>query len=476
MSAEPTWPSSAPVGKSRFVNLIRAVTPAGSGAARPSWIACGSGLGGRLGPLPPAAMAIAVPPPTTITARAAKRTRLPVESVRKNFTALLVIPAEPEKGVRAVAAFRPGSGTTVQGDADPGGQLRFFTGKTLVAALVAACAVFAGLLLSARHGRSALQPVRASTAVRAAPRRVRRTPIHVLARRTSRLGDAVQNASAVALDRTHAMLLGGLTAADTSTDSLRVVSARSDSSAGRLPVAVHDSAAAQLGSSTYLFGGGNGIAQLDRDRPRLPAAAAAHRRPAARRELGLSSRGHRRHRVRRRRLHRARWLDTIVAWNPGATRASRGASALAASATRRSRPPAAGSSSPAARFQNGTASDAVLEYQPATGTRAPSSAGCPRRPRTRPRDARRRRLRDRRPRARARHADRADRRGRYRATRPRSRGRPRCRSRSRTRAAATLGDRDPVAGGRSAPGHRSLDRWRARAEPTLAARATSRDA
>ncbi len=36
ISAEPTLPSSAPEGKSLFVNLIRAVMPAGAGAVRAS--------------------------------------------------------------------------------------------------------------------------------------------------------------------------------------------------------------------------------------------------------------------------------------------------------------------------------------------------------------------------------------------------------------------------------------------------------
>ncbi|MEP6909393.1 MAG: hypothetical protein ABI896_03045 [Actinomycetota bacterium] len=93
--------------------------------------------------------------------------------------------------------------------------------------------------------------------------RTRPPPIRLAARRTGRLHDPVQNASAAAVDDSHTMLLGGLTSADTSTDAVRVVSPQSDSGAGTLPTAVHDSAAAALAGSVYLFGVGTGSTQLD---------------------------------------------------------------------------------------------------------------------------------------------------------------------------------------------------------------------
>src|SRR5439155_9669716 len=65
---------------------------------------------------------------------------------------------------------------------------------------------------------------------------------HLVALRTGRLVDPVQDASAVAVDPTHAMLLGGLTRIDTSTDNIRVVSSSGDRPGGHLPSAVHDSA------------------------------------------------------------------------------------------------------------------------------------------------------------------------------------------------------------------------------------------
>ena len=76
ISAEPALPSSAPEGKSLFVNVIRAVIPSGAGAARASWIACASGFGGGVGPLPPlAATAIAAPAAESDEQRRQTRTR-----------------------------------------------------------------------------------------------------------------------------------------------------------------------------------------------------------------------------------------------------------------------------------------------------------------------------------------------------------------------------------------------------------------
>src|SRR6267143_653241 len=110
-----------------------------------------------------------------------------------------------------------------------------------------------------RSGRVQVRPAR----VQASAVKRHRAPVHLVAHRAGRLVDPVQDASVVTLDPSHAMLLGGLTSADVSTNALRVVSPRSDVSAGRLPQAVHDSAAAQVDGSTYLFGGGTGPSQLD---------------------------------------------------------------------------------------------------------------------------------------------------------------------------------------------------------------------
>ena len=88
MSGEPTWPTRAPDGNSLFVNLILAVTPCGSEAASPSWIACARGFAGGVGPVPRAATAIVVPPTTSMATAAQRAIRLRVDSVRRCFTAL----------------------------------------------------------------------------------------------------------------------------------------------------------------------------------------------------------------------------------------------------------------------------------------------------------------------------------------------------------------------------------------------------
>jgi DNA-binding beta-propeller fold protein YncE len=245
--------------------------------------------------------------------------------------------------------------------------LRSFAGKTLVAALVVACALFGALLLAGRHGRAAPRSARAaSTPVQALAVQPRRRPIHLFARRTGRLHDPVQDASVVALDGSHALLLGGLTASDTSTNAQLLISARGDRPGGRLPTAVHDSAAAEVGGSVYLFGGGTGTSQLDEivrtargskelTVGRLPAPSSDQEAATIDGTVyvvgGYTGRS---------------WLDTIVAWKPG------GRARVVAhlpSPIRYAAVAAAGGALVVAggSLPNGTASDAVLEYQPSSG-------------------------------------------------------------------------------------------------------------
>jgi DNA-binding beta-propeller fold protein YncE len=128
----------------------------------------------------------------------------------------------------------------------------------------------------------------------------------------------VQDAAAASLGEGKALLLGGLTAADTSTDGIILASRGGARSVGKLPVALHDSAATRLGSFVYLFGGGTASGQLDqivqvapksgvtRLAGRLPAPssdqAAASLEGTAYVVGGYTGRS---------------WLDTIVAWRPG---------------------------------------------------------------------------------------------------------------------------------------------------------------
>jgi len=197
----------------------------------------------------------------------------------------------------------------------------------------------------------------------------RRTSVYIVARRTGRLADPLQDAAAVSLDRSHAMLLGGLTAADTSTNAMQVVSPTGSRSDGRLPSAVHDSAATELDGAVYLFGGGNGTRQLD-DIVRIERGARAGtvvgRLPAPSSDQAAAALGDTAYVVGG--YTGTRWLDTIVAWKPGARPR---VVAHLPSPIRYAAVTAAGGSLVIAggSLPSGAASNAVLAYAPSTGLR-----------------------------------------------------------------------------------------------------------
>ncbi|HEY8626884.1 MAG TPA: hypothetical protein VIL56_01120, partial [Gaiellaceae bacterium] len=129
-------------------------------------------------------------------------------------------------------------------------------------ALVAAVGVL--IVLNAQTDRTgALAAKPAATAARraATPVRRARAVLHLVARKVGSLGAPLQDAAGASLGRGSALLLGGLTAADTSTNAVHRVSATRDRALARLPVAVHDAAAVALGPAVYLFGGGDGTTQ-----------------------------------------------------------------------------------------------------------------------------------------------------------------------------------------------------------------------
>ncbi|MDX6512690.1 MAG: hypothetical protein QOE36_2194, partial [Gaiellaceae bacterium] len=183
---------------------------------------------------------------------------------------------------------------------------------------------------------------------------------------TGRLPQPVQDAAAA---RVHggAMLLGGLTAADTSTDRVLLAGTSGGRLVGHIPGALHDAAAAGLGGAAYLFGGGNGTAQLDQIlRVGGTGAAAdtlAGRLPAPSSDQVAAAAGGTAYVVGG--YTGTRWLDTIVAWRPG--RSARVVAHLpfalryAAVTAVGNRLIVAGGSKP-----DGTASDLVLEYVPST--------------------------------------------------------------------------------------------------------------
>lgn len=195
-----------------------------------------------------------------------------------------------------------------------------------------------------------------ATANRSAPR-------NLVARRVGRLADPVQDAATVTLDGSHAMLLGGLTASDVSTDQVRIVSSAGSRPSGRLPSAVHDAAAARIGGSVYLFGGGNGTRQLgeivDVARGRVVGQL-----PAPSSDQAAATIGDKAYVVGG--FTGSHWLSTIVAWKPGG-RAS--VVAHLPSPVRYAAVTAAGGKLVVAggSLPSGKASAAVLVYDPATG-------------------------------------------------------------------------------------------------------------
>ncbi len=133
------------------------------------------------------------------------------------------------------------------------------------------------------------------------------------------LAAPLQDSAAASLGADRAVLLGGLTAADTSTADVRLVSGGRDRLVARLPRALHDASAARLADAAYLFGGGDGVAQHDeivridpvtwqpRVVGRLPAPSSDHS-TAVIGDTAYVVGGY----------TGARWLDTVVAWKPGA--------------------------------------------------------------------------------------------------------------------------------------------------------------
>ena len=177
------------------------------------------------------------------------------------------------------------------------------------------------------------------------------------------------------------MLLGGLTAADTSTDAVSVISRNGERATGRLPTAVHDAAAAKLGRSVYLFGGGDGARQHD-EIVRVGRGVVG-RLPAPSSDQAAAAIGGTAYVVGG--FTGTHWLDTdrrVVA-RP----TERGSSPICPRrcATRPS--PSAGGKLVVAggSLPDGEASSRVLEYSPSTRQCSAGSDACPGRPRTRPR-------------------------------------------------------------------------------------------
>ena len=181
------------------------------------------------------------------------------------------------------------------------------SGRRLIPIVLAAYAA-AGCGATKQHRADPPAPTTVARAVRT-HRHV--TPWRLSAAVSGHLPAPLQDAAPAATSG-GALLLGGLTAADTSTASVLRATATGARAAGQLPAAVHDAAAATLAARTYLFGGGNGVAQLD-GIVRIPAGTQAGRLPAPSSDQSSATIGGTAYIVGG--YTGTRWLDTIVAFD-----------------------------------------------------------------------------------------------------------------------------------------------------------------
>ena len=232
----------------------------------------------------------------------------------------------------------------------------------LVLALVAVSATACGGSNAATRPATATGAKTAQRSEASSPLPIRRlVPVDA-----GTLDAAVQDAATTSFGG-GAVLLGGLTAADTSRDDIVTVSRAGSRRVGHLPTAVHDAAAVTIGPLAYLFGGGTGAAQIDtivRVDPRTGAAEAVGHLPVRSSDQAGAAIGGTAYIVGG--YTGTRWLDTIVAWKPG------GRARVVAhlpSAVRYAAVTAVGNRLIIAggSLPSGSASDAVYEYVPAAG-------------------------------------------------------------------------------------------------------------
>jgi YVTN family beta-propeller protein len=230
-----------------------------------------------------------------------------------------------------------------------------------------ALVVLAGALAGCGgHGSPAGAPATTATtapAPAAAPARATTRPVLLSPVPAGALPAPLQDAAA-APSGTGAVLVGGLTAADTSSAQILGARVRHARLLGHLPGAFHDSAAVTLGQAVYAFGGGNGVAQLDtivRVDARSGATRSVGTLPAPSSDQAGAGLAGTAYIVGG--FTGARWLDTIVAWRPGSV--ARVVARLP-HAVRYAAVTAAGGVLVIAggSLEDGSASDAVYAYAP----------------------------------------------------------------------------------------------------------------
>ena len=218
----------------------------------------------------------------------------------------------------------------------------------------------------------------AATTTRRSPVRAAALPVrrHLVETRDG-LAPGVSDGSVICASGGRIVLLGGLTAADTSVDTVIAAGYRGARTIGRLPSARHDTAAAVLGGTSTC----SAAATARRSSTRSSASirhrahdALVGRLPAPSSDSAAAAIGGTAYVVGG--YTGTRWLDTIVAWRPG--RHARVVAHLpqplryAAVTAVGGRLVIAGGS-----LANGTASDAVLAFTPGDRSRHAASARLP---------------------------------------------------------------------------------------------------
>jgi YVTN family beta-propeller protein len=192
----------------------------------------------------------------------------------------------------------------------------------VAAATIGAAALGVWLIGERKTGRQPAATThaaaRSTPASQPAPKRRLRTPSRLTEQVTGQLPAPLQDPSVASLATGRALLLGGLTAADQSTDEILRAGARGARVIGHLPSARHDTAAVTLGRYAYVFGGGTPTSQLDeivRVDPVSGAASVVAHLPAASSDSTAAAIGGSAYVVGG--YTGTHWLDTIVVWRPG---------------------------------------------------------------------------------------------------------------------------------------------------------------
>jgi N-acetylneuraminic acid mutarotase len=235
----------------------------------------------------------------------------------------------------------------------------------LIAGTLVACGLLSGCGGTSRKPSTpARTPSTTQTTSRGRHRKPR-PPVRLSYRPLFALSAPLRDPASASLGRGRFVLLGGLTAADTSTAGIEVADLHGVTRSASLPIAQHDAQAASLGQSVYVFGGGS-FSELDHIvsfNPTSGAVTTVGSLPSAQSDVAVAELGGRAYVVGG--FDGTSWKNTILSWRPGSP--VRVAAQLpvglryAAVTAARGRLIIIGGSTPV------RASDAIFSFDPSTG-------------------------------------------------------------------------------------------------------------